>query len=374
MHIQLQKIPIKELVEGYENNDEEGGVVAYADSKKARLNIRPKYQREFVYKDKQRDEVIRTILHNFPLNTMYWVKNTESNAEFEYEVLDGQQRSISICEYFKGNFSVEGQYFHNLPEDKKKQFLDYELMIYICEGKDSEKLEWFRVINIAGEKLTEQELRNAVYASVWLSDAKRVFSKRNCKAVQRGDRYLKGVSIRQEILETVIAWRVGKREDKAICEYMAKCAKECKNADSLWAYFSTVIEWVEMKFPKYRKEMKGLEWGLLYNAHKDKDLDSKELEAKVALLMQDDEVQKKSGIYEYVLSGNEKHLNLRAFDEKTKREVYEAQGGICKICGKECEIEEMEGDHIVPWSKGGKTEKENCQMLCRACNREKGAR
>lgn len=112
---------------------------------------------------------------------MYWVKNTESNAEFEYEVLDGQQRSISICEYFKGNFSVEGQYFHNLPEDKKKQFLDYELMIYICEGKDSEKLEWFRVINITGEKLTEQELRNAVYASVWLSDAKRVFSKKLVK-------------------------------------------------------------------------------------------------------------------------------------------------------------------------------------------------
>lgn len=120
-------------------------------------------------------------MHNFPLNTMYWVKNTESNAEFEYEVLDGQQRSISICEYFKGNFSVEGQYFHNLPEDKKKQFLDYELMIYICEGKDSEKLEWFRVINITGEKLTEQELRNAVYASVWLSDAKRVFSKKLVK-------------------------------------------------------------------------------------------------------------------------------------------------------------------------------------------------
>ncbi|RDU51608.1 DUF262 domain-containing protein [Helicobacter sp. MIT 01-3238] len=371
MKIELQKIKIKELVEGYERDEESGAVLGYNKN----LNIRPPYQREFVYKDKQRDEVIRTIFKGFPLNSIYWVKNGEDS----YEVLDGQQRTISICDYHNGVFSVDEQYFHNLAQDKKEQFLHYELMVYVCEGEESEKLEWFRVINIAGEKLTDQELRNAIYVSAWLSDAKRRFSKRNSLAEQKGGRYLKGESLRQEYLESAIAWRVNKRDDKAICEYMGKNAKDSKNADELWGYFCAVIDWVEMKFPKYRKEMKGLEWGIFYNKYKDKPLDATELEAKIAELMQDSEVQKKSGIYEYVLSGDEKCLNLRAFDENIKREVYERQGGICanKKCpnaGQKFEIGEMEADHIKAWSKGGKTTIENCQMLCRECNRTKGAK
>ena len=296
-----------------------------------------------------------------------------------YELLDGQQRTISICDYYSGDFSVDGQYFHILPQDKKEKFLDYELMVYICEGEDSEKLEWFRVINIAGEKLTEQELRNAIYVSAWLSDAKRRFSKRNSLAEKKGGKYLKGSSLRQEFLESAIAWIANKRDDSAICEYMAKHAKDSKNSDELWGYFCNVIDWIEMKFPKYRKEMKGLEWGLIYNKYNDKPLDAKELEAQIAKLMQDSEIQRKSGIYEYVLSGNEKHLNLRAFDENIKREIYEKQGGICanKKCPnakKKFEINEMEADHIIAWSKGGKTTSKNCQMLCRECNRAKGAK
>lgn len=259
-------------------------------------------------------------------------------------------------------------------------------MVYICEGEDSEKLDWFRVISIAGEKLTEQELRNVAYVSAWLSDAKRRFSKRNSLAEQKGGKYLKGDSLRQEFLESVIAWIANKRDDSAICQYMAKNAKDSKNSDELWFYFNGVIDWVEAKFPKYRKEMKGLEWGLIYNKYKDKPLDAKELESKIAELMQDSEIQRKSGIYEYVLSGDEKHLNLRAFDENIKREVYEKQGGMCansnaKIKGVKCphenellKIEQMEADHIVAWSKGGKTTSENCQMLCRECNRAKGAK
>ncbi|ARE80427.1 HNH endonuclease family protein [Campylobacter helveticus] len=388
MQIDKTEIKIKELVAGYTRDEESSQVVAYADSSGvARLNIRPKYQREFVYKEAQRNAVIDTILKGFPLNIMYWVKNVDFGAECEYEVLDGQQRTISICEYVKGSFSIQwndkSQYFHTLSKDLQEKFLDYKLNVYVCQGSESEKLEWFKTINIAGETLTNQELRNAVYASVWLSDAKRRFSKPNGLAVQRGAKYLSGSALRQEFLESAIAWKVDSRKDEKICEYMAKNAKDSKNADELWEYFAKVIDWVEMKFEKYRKEMKGLEWGLFYNTYKDKPLDAKELESKIIELMQDDEVGNKKGVYAYVLSGDEKHLSLRAFSESVKRAVYEKQGGVCAnsdghIKGVKCphenerlELEQMEADHIIPWSKGGKTEKENCQMLCVECNRAK---
>lgn len=388
MQIDKTEIKIKELVAGYTRDEESSQVIAYADSSGvARLNIRPKYQREFVYKEAQRNAVIDTILKGFPLNIMYWVKNVDSSAECEYEVLDGQQRTISICEYVKGSFSIQwndkSQYFHTLSKDLQEKFLDYKLDVYVCQGSESEKLEWFKTINIAGETLTNQELRNAVYASVWLSDAKRRFSKPNGLAVQRGAKYLNGSALRQEFLESAIAWKVDSRKDEKICEYMAKNAKDSKNADELWEYFAKVIDWVEMKFEKYRKEMKGLEWGLFYNTYKDKPLDAKELESKIIELMQDDEVGNKKGVYAYVLSGDEKHLSLRAFSDSIKRAVYEKQGGVCAnsdghIKGVKCpheneklELEQMEADHIIPWSKGGKTEKENCQMLCVECNRAK---
>ena len=236
MKIELQKIKIKDLIKGYKRNEESGEIIGYG----GKLNIRPAYQREFVYKDKQRDEVIRTVFKEFPLNSIYWVKNGKNsykvldltiedkrkdklkNDKNFYELLDGQQRTISICDYCEGDFIVDGFFYHNLPENKKEKFLNYELMIYVCEGEDSEKLEWFRVINIAGETLTNQELRNAIYVSAWLSDAKRRFSKRNSLAEQKGGKYLKGASLRQEFLERAIAWIVNKRDDKAICEYMAK--------------------------------------------------------------------------------------------------------------------------------------------------------
>lgn len=202
----------------------------------------------------------------------------------------------------------------------------------------------------------------------------------------KGAKYLSGSALRQEFLESAIAWIVDSRKDEKICEYMAKNAKDSKNADGLWEYFAKVIEWVEMKFEKYRKEMKGLEWGLFYNLYKDKPLDAKELESKIIELMQDDEVGNKKGVYAYLLSGDEKHLSLRAFSESVKRAVYEKQGGVCAnsdgyIKGVKClhenerlELEQMEADHILAWSKGGKTEKENCQMLCRECNRKKSAK
>ena len=357
MKIELKEIPIKDVAEGYMNDDEEG-VVGF----KGKLNIRPKYQREFIYKDKQRDAVIETIIKDFPLNVMYWVKNEDGT----FEVMDGQQRTISICEYIAGKFSLNFRYFHNLEEDEKEQILNYNLMIYFCEGTDKEKLDWFKAINIAGEKLTDQELRNAIYSGTWLTDAKRHFSKTNCPAYDISSDYMKGSPIRQDYLETAIDW-ISKEK---IEQYMAKNQHK-PNANELWLYFQNVINWVKVIFPKYRKEMKGVPFGVLYNEFRNKEFDSKKIEKEIIELMLDEDVTKKSGIYQYVLTRNEKYLSIRTFTDKQKREAYERQKGICPKCKKNFEIEEMEADHIKPWSKGGQTTSQNCQMLCKQDNRLK---
>ena len=357
MDIELHEIPIKEISDGYVN-DEEEGVTGF----KGKLNIRPKYQREFVYKDKQRDAVIETIRKGFPLNVMYWVKNEDGT----FEVMDGQQRTISLCEYVAGKFSLNFQYFHNLEEDEKEQILNYKIMIYFCEGTDKEKLDWFKTINIAGEKLYEQELRNAIYTGTWLSDAKRHFSKSGCPAYNLASDYMTGSPIRQDYLETAISWI---SNDK-IETYMADNQHE-PNANELWLYFQSVINWVKATFSKYRREMKGISWGSLYNEFKDEKLDSKKLENEITTLMQDEEATKKSGIYQYVLTKNEKYLNLRSFNDNQKREAFEKQKGICPKCKVHFEIEEMEADHIKPWHEGGQTISENCQMLCKQDNRLK---
>lgn len=367
MKIELQKIPIREVVNGYQDRQEEG-VVAY-DGK---LDIRPKYQREFVYTGKQRDAVIETIKNGFPLNVMYWVKTDQGN----FEVLDGQQRTISIGQYVNGDYSVyfNGRLamFHNLTKEEQNKILDYELMIYFCEGTDRERLDWFRIINIAGEKLTEQELRNAVYTGPWLSDAKLKFSKSNCVAyllANDGGQLVGGSPIRQEYLETALFWvNDGKIED-----YMAKHQHDA-DADKLWEYFQNVIAWVRDIFTNYRREMSGVQWGELYNKFKDKKMNPDKLEVEVKELMQDEDVTKKSGIYPYVLTRQEKYLNIRAFTDRMKREAYERQKGICKKCKKYFTIEEMEADHITPWHEGGKTISKNCQMLCKNCNRTKSGK
>lgn len=360
MKIELREITIREVADGYVNNQEDG-VVGYS----GRLNIRPRYQREFVYKDRQRDSVIETVRRSFPLNVMYWVQNPDGS----YEVLDGQQRTISICEYVAGNFSLDFRYFHNLTDVEREQILDYRLMIYVCEGDDREKLDWFRTINIAGEKLTEQELRNAVYTGPWLADAKRYFSRSGCAAYGLGSDYLNGSPIRQDYLETAIDWISG----GSIEHYMAE-HQHRPNANELWLYFQSVINWVRAIFPAYRREMKGVAWGEVYNAYHTDALDAATLETEIVRLMQDEDVTKKSGIYEYVLSRNERYLNIRAFTDRNKREAYERQAGICTHCGEHFTIEEMEADHITPWHESGRTNADNCQMLCKHCNRVKSGR
>ncbi|MBR5801566.1 MAG: DUF262 domain-containing protein [Alistipes sp.] len=361
MEISLKEITIRDLIEGYKDNGVEG-VRGYND----KLDIRPPYQREFIYKDKQRDAVITTIVQNFPLNVMYWADRGDGT----FEVIDGQQRTISICQYVTGQFAYMFRYFHNLTEDEKEQILNYRLMVYVCNGSDSEKLKWFQTINIAGEKLTEQELRNAVYSGSWVSDAKRYFSKIDCVAYKIGKDFVSGSPIRQDYLETAISWI----SEGNIEVYMANHQHDA-NALALWRYFQDVITWAENTFTrKHKKIINSVPWGLYYNRYKDIVLDAKAIEQEASRLLLDDDVTKKSGIYPYILTRNEKHLSIRTFSDAQKLSTYERQQGVCPLCGNKFGMEEMEADHITPWSQGGKTTIENCQMLCRECNRRKSSK
>ena len=363
MKIELHKIPVRKVIAGYRDSSEEG-VVAYS----GKLDIRPKYQREFVYTGKQRDAVIETIRKGFPLNVMYWVKTDQGN----FEVLDGQQRTISIGQYINGDFSLNDRFFHNLMDEEQEQIMDYELMIYFCEGTDKERIEWFHIVNIAGEKLTDQEILNATYTGPWLSDAKLKFSKTNCAAyllANDGGKLVSGSPIRQDYLETALSWI----NTSKVADYMAKHQHDT-NADELWNYFQNVIAWVRKTFTNYRHEMGSVQWGELYNEFKSKKMIANKLESEIIELMQDEDVTKKSGIYPYVLTRQEKYLSIRAFSEKMKREAYERQKGKCVKCKKRFGIEEMEADHIKPWHEGGKTVAKNCQMLCKQDNRTKSGK
>ena len=376
----FKQISIADLFNGYVNNEEEGVYTHIRiDGELIKTDIRPPYQREFVYSDDKRNKVIETLSRNLPLGVIYLAKNSDGTME----VIDGQQRIISICEYLNGKFSVNGitDFLNEKTFDCElykntaiyKQIMSYNnLLAYIVEGDDDEKLDWFRTINISGERLTEQELLNANYTGEWLCSAKRKFSKTNCVAYKKGNKLVNGTPIRQDYLETALSWISGGKEN--IQKYMRDHYQD-ENAEPLWKYFVEVIEWVEKTFT-YRKEMKGIDWGRLYREYGKTEYDVAELEEKVKALMADDEVDNNKGIYEYVLSNcakeKERCLAIRKFKDNDKRTAYERQNGICPICGKHYEIEEMEGDHIIPWSKGGKTTIDNLQMLCKKCNREKG--
>ena len=371
MEISLKKILIRDLIDGYKDNHEDG-VIGYHGL----LNIRPAYQREFVYNNKQRDAVINTIMKGFPLNTMYWVDNGDGT----YELLDGQQRTVSICQYSHADFSVEFNNdipvnFNNLFGEDRDKFLNYELMVYICKGGETEKLEWFKTINIAGEKLTDQELLNINYIGDWLYDAKSKFSKTNCVAYNIANKYVKGSPIRQEYLETALNWI----SNGNISRYMSEHQHDV-NANELWLYFSSVIEWIKATFGEqnYRKEMLGLNWGNLYNKYHNNIYNARAIETRVNELMANEEVTDKRGVYEYILSGEDINLacklSKRTFSESDKRTAYERQNGICPITGVHLDITEMQADHIVPWWKGGTTTLDNLQMISKTANARKGGR
>lgn len=370
MKIEPRSISVKEVFDAYADNGDDG-VFAYG----GRLAVRPPYQREFVYDPAQSEAVIHTVLKGFPLNVMYWVKVGED----KYEVLDGQQRTLSVMQYLKHQFPItindQKFYWDSLPDDKYNAIMDYEFMVYICEGDESEKLDWFKVVNIAGEKLTVQELRNSVYTGEWLSDAKKHFSKRNCAAKGLSDKYITGDPNRQELLEKALRGVCEFQNIKDITEYMS-AHKSDNDADELWQYFQDVIHWVEKIFPKYYSDMKGIDWCHLYNIYHNNTYNSTTMVSEVKRLHEDDDVQKQKGIYEFLLCKDNdpfagRLLSLRAFEKRDKMSAYSKQGGICPICKEHFEFTEMEGDHIKPWSKGGRTVPENCQMLCRDCNGKK---
>lgn len=365
MKIDLHNIKIKDLWNDYTNNGEDG-VFAYSN----KLIVRPQYQREFIYKPEQQENVIKSILHQYPLNVMYWVVNQNN----EFELLDGQQRTISICNYIDGVFAIningKDKYFNSLSDEEKNTILNYELQVYFCEGTDKEKIEWFQIINTGTAVLEQQEINNAIYSGTWVTEAKKYFSKTGCAAFKLGNKYLEGSPIRQKYLETIIKWK-SKGE---ITKYMSKHQND-KKANDLIDYFNAIIKWINTTF-ECRKEMNGLNWGDFYDKHHNDKLNKSSLEDKIKKLMEDEEIENKKGIYAYILSDDEKYLQLRKFSDSMKRSMYEKQNGICPYCkekgnNKVYSYEEMEGDHIIPWSKGGKTEYSNLQMLCKLHNKKK---
>lgn len=384
-----KKFSISDIVAGFMEDSSTNQV----SSMNGRLDIRPKYQRQFVYGVEDSKAVIDSMVNSFPINVMYWVRTGKNQAgEDMYEVLDGQQRLISICHFARNVFSVSvaGNMYNFNGMTDKSRFLNYDkLTVYICEGTDEEKLEWFERINKVGKKLTKQEMRSAIYFGEGTTKAKKYFISDTTNGTvaysydsQNGrsaKEYLNGKWDRQDIYEKVIIWYIGSDKEDDIRNYMMKCRNDENSADELWEYFKNVITWVKRIFPTYNKVMSNVEWGFLYNKfHNDVTLSALVLEPRVSTLMADDEVQSKKDIYEYVLTTSksdskkaQKLLNLRVFKPNEKMSAYEKQKHVCPSCMKKWGFDQMDGDHIVPWSKGGKTEPQNLQMLCKRCNQEK---
>lgn len=386
MEIKKCAIAVKELCEGYVNETEtdiEQGVYAYG----GKLCVRPAFQRSFVYKPAQENAVIDTVLKGFPLNIMYWVDNGDGT----YDCLDGQQRTISLCNFVDGITSFHAPWFHGdkksyihtierIDPDLAEKFLNYELEIYICKGTKAEQMEWFRTINIAGEELSPQELRNASYVSKWLTDAKRYFSKANssstskCPAERIGGQYTNKNANRQEVLAQVISWRVGSDKDEDICQYMEEHIND-SDASDLWDYFNDVINWVTEIFPgTYDSGMKSVPWGILYNSYANADLDPDEICALFDELIEfkatkelDTTVAK---ICEYCITRDETLLKHREFNAAQKTTLYNRQKGICPICKEHYLKADMQAHHKIPWRKGGLTELDNGVMICKNCHTE----
>lgn len=390
-------ITIRDLVNGYRDNGEQG-VVAFG----GKLNVRPAYQRAFVYGANDRDKVMVSVYNNMPLNSMYWAINPDET----FEVIDGQQRIISICQFItnddgNGNpvaIDFNGrntQTFDGLSLEKQKEILDYRLQIYVCWGTDDEKLDWFHTINIAGKQMTNQELLNANYTGKWLTSAKQFFSKKsNNKAINMSyydnddkktllnlstDKVLGDIgglgdkANRQLLLELALNWRIdaNTKEYQHIKNYMGKHRFD-EDATELINYFRDVIEWVKQTFVVYRTDMKGVDWGLLYNKYGKKEFNPKIIEKKLAYLYSlydiDPDGLKKKGFYEYCLSGDRSLVWHRAFSEKQQKQAYENQERKCARCHKTFSLKELEGHHKIAFADGGETTIKNCLMLCKDCH------
>lgn len=387
MKTSLEQISISDIVEGFVYNVAEGKGLYGLNGK---LTIQPEYQRNYIYGDNIKDvAVIESILSGYPLGLIYF--NDAGNGRLE--VLDGQQRITSIGRFITKKFviKIDGreQTFDSLAPELQQKILDTKLLVYICSGSETEIKNWFQTINIAGIPLNQQELLNAVYSGPFVSAAKYIFSNSSDSRQQKWRYYVKGDPKRQEVLQTALNW-ISNSKGISIAAYMAS-HRSNKDANELENYFTSVIDWVSTVFTRTPdKEMRGLEWGRLYEEHHMKPYNSDDVEKRVNELRGDPAVNKTNGIYEYILSGekNVELLNIRIFDDKTKRTVYSQQteaakkNGIsnCPLCAvgdktkstKIYPLKEMEADHVTAWSKGGSTDISNCEMLCISHNRAKG--
>ena len=373
MDVELREIPVREVLNGYVNNGDDG-VVGYG----GRLNIRPKYQRNFVYKEAQREAVLHTILNGLPLNTMYWAVRDDGG----FEIIDGQQRTMSIAEYVNSpiTIDVDGTRlgFANLSDEVQNRILDYKLMIYLCKGTWDAKIAWFKTVNTAGATMTNQEIRNAVFSkgdAAWLADAKRHFSKNGGPAHTIGNKHVKGDPVRQEYLETVLRWITDGTSD-GIEDYMATHQHD-EDAKPLWDYYRKVIDWIHGVFGEQEQEgMKGNNWGKWYRLFEDQKYDREQMILDVKELLKNAFVSNNKGVYPYLLSRRHpdyrKYLSLRVFKRNIKEAVWKEQEKLCARCGKgPMKQVEMEADHIKRWVDAGPTIQNNCQMLCKTCHNDK---
>lgn len=381
-------VTIRELTDRYMDGGEDNLVTALG----GRLNIRPLYQRAFVYGPADRDNVIRSVYNGLPLNSMYWAVNPDGT----YEVIDGQQRIISICQYITNddgyrnpvavNFNGrQTQTFQGLSPEKRREILDYELQVYLCDGTPDEKLEWFHTINIAGKPMTNQELLNADYTGSWLTDAKRFFSCRHnnrainmCFYNNKSENTLLSVNgeaaNRQALLELALRW-ISDSDPVRYPDIKNYMALHCNDADAsgLIGYFIDVITWVRRTFTVYRKDlMKGADWGILYNKYRSRRYDPKEINKTLDYLCgiydEDPDGLHKGGFLEYALSGDRTLIWKRLFSPRQQKQAYKNQKGRCAVCGRAFPLEKLEAHHKKAYADGGETVISNCLMLCHDCH------
>lgn len=386
-------ITVADICKGFVYNEIEGKGLFGLSGK---LTIQPEYQRNYIYADGKRDvAVIDSILKGYPLGLIYFNTVIDTDGERRFEVLDGQQRITSIGRFLTGKFAIKDQngieqYFSGLANDLRTKIETTPLLIYECEGEESEIKEWFKTINIVGLPLRQQEVYNAVYCGQFVTLAKAEFSNSQNANVQKWSAYVSGVVNRQDFLERALEW-VSSSKRMSVEAYMSAHRRD-DNITELKNYFTSVIEWVNSLFSGVEKEMCGLEWGRLYETYHKKAYDPSELWKRVQELYADPYVKSRKGIFEYLLGGCEdtKLLDVRVFDEATKKSIYKQQRadaearGIsnCPLCAvgnnsnniKIWELKDMDADHVSAWSKGGATEPHNCQMLCKTHNRAKGNR
>jgi hypothetical protein len=388
MKTTLERYTVEEISDGFIYNEFEGkGLFGLS----GRLTVQPEYQRNYIYADGKRDvAVIESLLKGYPLGLIYFNKVTDS----KFEVLDGQQRITSFGRFVTGKFAIKDengmeQYFSGLATDKQKKILKAELLVYECEGTESEIKEWFKTINIAGIPLNIQELLNAVYSGPFVSCGKEEFSNSLNSNIQKWSAYVSGTANRQDFWERALEW-ISKGKDN-IGKYMSLHRFD-SDISEVKTYFNSIIDWVSSVFPNVENEMRGLEWGRLYEEYHKQSYIPAKVSADTQKLYANPFVKNRKGIFEFVLGGKRdtKLLDVRVFDEATKRTTYERQTSVarekgksnCPLCAignevnkiRSWSLNEMDADHIAAWSKGGATSPANCEMLCKSHNRAKGNR